>query len=156
MKLFSTVTIVLGATTFASGQTVIMDQIGSMDGSDIASGITGCQDFESAYDIYDIVTADSFTGNGDTISMVEMVLNGWNGFTDPSSVTAYTANIYTDENAAANSLTGDIATEIIDAADATQSPDWTGDGFLISVNTSITDSVGVQLRPCKCSCMNLS
>jgi hypothetical protein len=145
MKLFTTVTLALGASTFASGQTVIMDQIGSMDGSDLSGGITGCQDFEAAYDIYDIVTADSFTGNSDTISMVEMVLNGWNGFTDPSTVTAYTANIYTDENAAAASLTGDIATEYIDAADATQSPDWAGEGFLISVDTSMTSGVGAQL-----------
>ena len=44
------------------------------------------QDFEAAYDIYDIIVADDFTGDGASINMVEMVLGGWNGFVDPSSV----------------------------------------------------------------------
>jgi hypothetical protein len=135
----------LGTVGFAAGQTVIMDQIGSMDGSGIGTNITGCQDFEPAYDVYDIVTADNFVGTGETITVVEMVLNGWNGFTDPSTVAGYSANLYIDELSIAGNLTGDIASEYIDAADATMSGDWAGEGFLMSVNTGMMTTVATQL-----------
>jgi len=131
--------------SFTFGQTVVMDQIGADDGAGIGTNITGCQDFEAAYDIYDIVTADNFTGTGENISMVEMVLNGWNGFTDPSTVTGYTANLYVDENSIASSLTGDIASEYFDAADASMSGTWAGAGFLMSVNTGMSSAAGSQL-----------
>ena len=136
---------VLGTATVATSQTVIIDQIGNMDGSDIGANITASQDFEAAYDIYDIVTADNFNGTIENIAMVEMVLNGWNGFVDPSTITGYTANLYTDENAAAVSLTGDIASEYIDAADVSMSALWQGAGFLMSMNTSIISASGDQL-----------
>ena len=72
---------ILGLSGVAFGD-VMMDQIGPDDGTGVGANITGCQDFEAAYDIYDIATLDNFTGAGEVISMVEMVLNGWNGFVD--------------------------------------------------------------------------
>ena len=146
MKCTGSLFVVLGAvTSVASGQ-VLLDQIGPDDGSNIGGNITACQDFEAAYDIYDIVTADNFsTDAGGTITQVEMVLNGWNGFTDPSTVSGYTANLYVDENSISSSLTGDIASEYIDAADATQSTSWAGDGFLMSVSTTMISVTGTQL-----------
>lgn len=145
MKFITSATIVYGVTTIASGQSVMMDQIGPMDGTGVGTAITGCQDFEAAYDVYDIVTADNFTGAGETISTLEMVLNGWNGFVDPSSVTSYSANLYTSEAALALSLVGDITSEFIDLGNVTLSPDWLGSGFLISANTTMVSNIGTQL-----------
>ena len=72
MKCTGSLFVVLGAvTSVASGQ-VLLDQIGPDSGTDIGTGITGCQDFEAAYDIYDIATLDNFTGAGEEINMVEM------------------------------------------------------------------------------------
>ena len=123
MKLTVNILVALSAATIASGD-VILDQIGPDDGSMVGTAITGCQDFEAAYDIYDIATLDNFTGAGETINMVEMCLNGWNGFVDPSSVHGYTANLYSDPAAAALDLMGDIGSSYSDAADATQSATW--------------------------------
>ena len=86
MKLTGSILAALSATTLASGD-VIMDQIGPDDGSNVGTSITGCQNFEAAYDIYDIATLDDFAADGgEEINMIEMCLNGWNGFVDPSSV----------------------------------------------------------------------
>jgi hypothetical protein len=104
MKSFTYATIVLSTTAIATGQNIIMDQIGPDDASGQGANITGSQDFEAAYDIYDIATLDNFTGDGAAITTVEMVLNGWNGFVDPSSVFAYTANLHSSPAAAAKLL----------------------------------------------------
>ena len=118
MKNFTTCICILGLSGTAFG-VVVMDQIGPDDGSGIGANITGNQNFEAAYDIYDIATMDNFTGAGENINMVEMVLNGWNGFVDPSSVMGYNANLHSAPAAAALSLVGDVATSYADAADAT-------------------------------------
>ena len=76
---------VLAVCAVANGQEIILDQIGDNDGSGIGANIMASQDFEACVSIsYDIVVADDFTGDGGNVSMVEMILNGWNGFTDPS------------------------------------------------------------------------
>ena len=108
MKNFTSCICIMGLSGTAFGS-VVMDQIGPDDGSNIGANITACQDFEAAYDIYDIATMDNFTGAGENVNMVEMCLNGWNGYVDPSSVAGYTANLHSDPSAAAASLTGDIA-----------------------------------------------
>ncbi len=145
MKLYTSVSIVLATTVVANSQTVMLDQIGPMDGTGIGTAIIGNQDMESANDIYDLVAADNFSSGGETISTLEMVLNGWNGFVDPSSITGYTSNIFTSEANLAVSIIGDIASEYIDAANATISPDWLGGGFLVSVNTTMVSNLGSQL-----------
>ena len=43
---------------------VVMDQIGDMDGSGIADNIMASQDFEASFDVYDVVVADNFSGDG--------------------------------------------------------------------------------------------
>jgi len=145
MNLYNTyATIILGTASVASAD-VVMDQVGDMDGSGIADNIMACQDFEADFDVYDVVVADNFSGSGSTIAMIEMVLGGWNGFADPSSIHSYTANIYSSPENAGKTLTGDIATQFIDAADATVSPDWMGANFLVSMNTDLASSSGDQL-----------
>ena len=141
MKNFTTCICIMGLSGTAFG-TVLMDQIGPDDGSNVGANITGCQDFEAAYDIYDIATMDNFTGAGENIAVVEMCLNGWNGFVDPSSVHGYTANLYSTPGAAALDLTGDIDSSYADAADATQSPTWAGAGFVISMPTVMVAAAG--------------
>jgi len=143
MNNFTSCICILGLSGFAFGE-VLIDQIGPDDGSGIGTGITGCQDFEAAYDIYDIATLDNFTGNGENITVVEMVLNGWNGFVDPASVIGYTANLHSDPSAAAVDLMGDIGSSYADAADATQSGTWAGAGFSISMPSAMTAAVGTN------------
>jgi len=122
-----------------------MDQVGPMDGSGIGDNIQASQDFEAAYDVYDVVAADNFTGDGGIINMVEMVMGGWNGFVDPSSVAGYTANLYSNADAAGANLTGDIDSQYVDAADAIVSGDWAGANFLIVLNTGLSSMSGDQL-----------
>jgi len=144
MKNFTTCICILGLSGTAFG-TVMIDQIGPDDGSGIDGGITGCQDFESAYDIYDIATLDNFTAaGGENIATVEMCLNGWNGFVDPSSVMGYTANLYSDPAVAAGDLMGDIGSSYADAADTTQSATWTGAGYVISMPSVMVAAAGTN------------
>jgi len=143
MKNFTTCICILGLSGTAFG-VVVMDQIGPDDGSGVGANITGCQNFEAAYDIYDIATLDNFTGAGENINMVEMVLNGWNGFVDPSSVMGYNANLHSDPAAAATSLVGDVATSYADAADATISASWMGAGYNVSMPSAMTSAAGTN------------
>ena len=141
MKNFTTCICILGLSGVAFGD-VVMDQIGPDDGTGIGVNITGCQDFEAAYDIYDINTMDNFTGAGETINMVEMVLNGWNGFVDPSSVIGYTSNLHSAPSVAALDLIGDVASSYADAADATISATWAGAGFNVMMDTDMMAAAG--------------
>jgi hypothetical protein len=143
MKNFTTCICILGLSGTAFGA-VVMDQIGPDDGSGVGTNITGCQDFEDAYNIYDIATMDNFTGAGENINMVEMCLNGWNGFVDPSSVHGYTANLHSDPAAAALDLIGDIGSSYADAADATQSTTWAGGGFVVAMPAEMTAAAGTN------------
>ena len=141
MKNFTSCICILGLSGVAFGD-VVMDQIGPDDGSGIGTNITGCQDFEAAYDVYDIATLDNFTGAGEVISMVEMVLNGWNGFVDPSGVTGYTSNLHSTPTAASLDLTGDVASSFADAADATTSATWLGAGFNVMMPADMAAASG--------------
>ena len=144
MKNFTTCICIMGLSGIAAAD-VVMDQIGDMDGTGIADNIMASQDFESAYDVYDVVVADNFSGDGSNIDMVEMVMGGWNGFVDPSSVAGYTANLYSGPDAAGATLVGDIASSYVDAADATVSADWMGANFLVGMGTDLASAVGDQL-----------
>ena len=63
-------TIVLGTATVASAD-IVIDQIGGVDGSGIGGNIMASQDFEIAFDIYDVIIADNFSSDGSTITDVE-------------------------------------------------------------------------------------
>ena len=135
---------VLGTTQTALCGGVVMDQIGPDTGTGTGFGQYTCQNFEAGYDIYDVATMDNFTGNGENIYTVEMVLTGWNGFVDPSSVAGYTANLYSDPYEASIDLTGDIATSFADAADCTLSESWNGSGYLISMPSQMITALGTN------------
>ena len=130
---------VLGVSTIASGG-ILMDQIGLDDGSSIdTSNATGSQNFEEAYDVYDLATLDNFTGAGESVTSVEAVVTGWNGYGDISGITGYTVNLHSSTAAAAADLTGDIGSQWVDPADAIISATWTGvGGDLVLFNVALT------------------
>ena len=124
---------------------ILMDQIGPDDGSCIGANIMSSQDFEAAFDQYDAVVGDNFdAAGGINISLVEMILDGWNGFVDPSGVTGYNIGLYTGGAAAALSLIGDIDQQTVDAIDVSQSGSWLGTGFLMGIPTELVTAAGTQ------------
>ena len=146
MKTLCTTLTICGLSGIAYGD-VLMDQIGADDGSSIdTSNMTANQDFETAYDGYDIATVDDFTGAGEAINSVELVMGGWNGYVDISGVTGFTANLYSGSGAAEMDLVGDIASQFVDAADANVSATWAGvGGDLVQLDVSMVAGAGLQL-----------
>ena len=125
MKRTSFATCFLGLAGMAQAQTVVMDQIGPNDCSGVGGSAHASQDFEAAYDGYDVAVLDNFTMPAGTIISVEAVIGGWNGYTGPSPITGYNVEIYSDSANACSDLTGDVASVFVDAADAVINPDWT-------------------------------
>ncbi len=123
---------------------VMVDQIGLDDGASIGTNIIASQNFEEAYDLYDVAALDNFTADGESISMIEMVMSGWNGFSDPSSVTGYAANLYSDPSVAGVDLVGDIDSNYIDTADTSISGSWGGEGFLVEMMTQMVAKSGTN------------
>ena len=115
-----------------------MDQIGPDDGSGIGTNILVAKTLKPCTISTIMLLLDNFTSAGvENIGAVEMCLNGWNGFVDPSSVSGYTANLHSSPSVAAINLVGDIGSSYALAADCTQSATWTGAGFVISMPTSM-------------------
>lgn len=109
---------------------VLLDQIGSHDGSALAGDTYGSQSFIPESDLTAAIEAvDNFTLTSDSqIDAIEFVLDGWNGFHGPEDVAAYTVNIYSDLQAAASNLIGDVLSRtVIPEAD----PTWDGAGWLM-------------------------
>ena len=149
MNTVTTCICVLGLSGIAFGD-VLMDQIGLDDGTSIGTNTIASQNFETSYDHYDVAVLDNFTGDGESINMVEIVLNGWNGFSDPSYITGYTTNLYSDPSVAAVDLAGDIDSNYIDAADASISSAWGGEGYLVEMLTqmlAVSDTNWVSVIP---------
>jgi hypothetical protein len=111
------------------------DQIGAADGSMIGDNITASQIFEAEYTAYDIATIDNFSFESDTtITSIEAVISGWNGYSDISSITNYTVSVYSSTAAAGSNLVGDVYS--VDIA-TPEIPAWTGAGELILLNVNI-------------------
>ena len=121
-------------TAFASAD-VIMDQIGDMDGSSQVANVSASQDFETAYDAYDIVAIDNFTiDTAMNLTSASMVLGGWNGFAGSSGVVAYTVSIFSSTDAAGNSIFGDVLSVYLLAGSqgVTIDTDWAGGGEYVT------------------------
>lgn len=122
---------------------VLIDQIGSLDGGDVGSIVTENQYFETKFSEYDIAAIEKITvAENTTLITVDFVLYGWNGFTDPSSITAFQANIYGSEMDAGKSLIGNQGSQEIDPVDVTFNAEWLGLGMLISAPTDLPLSAG--------------
>ena len=125
-------------TAFASAD-VIMDQIGDMDGGSQGSNISASQDFETAYDAYDVIAIDNFTiDTAMNLTSASMVLGGWNGFAGSAGVEGYTVSIFSSTDAAGGSIFGDVLA--IGFASGSLSADWLGAGELLTF-----DLGGVEL-----------
>jgi len=125
-------------TAFASAD-VIMDQIGDMDGSAQVANISASQDFEDAYNAYDVIAIDDFTiDTAMNLSSASMVLGGWNGFAGSAGVDGYTVSIFSSTDAAGASIFGDVLAIAFGAGDL--SADWMGGGELLTF-----DLGGVEL-----------
>ncbi len=113
---------------------VILDQIGPMDGSGIGDSIPANQYFEPTLSNFDVAVIDNLNlQEQKQIVQAEFVIGGWDGFSDPSSITSYEANVYSSSEAASISLIGDVVTQGFDIADVTIDTDWYGEGFLIAL-----------------------
>ena len=117
---------------------VIFDQIGPMDGSMVEGVFEPNQYFEPKFSDYDIAVLEYIPSDSTLfIANTEFVLGGWNGFVDPSSISAIQSNAYSSPESAAQNLTGDIASHISDFADVTVVEEWLGTGFLLSIPTEL-------------------
>lgn len=122
---------------------VILDQIGPMDGSALGLELSSNQYFESEFSDFNVGVIDNFLLFEETeLASIEMVIDGWSGFNSPATITSYEVNIYSSGDEAAISLTGDIAVQEVSSGDVTQSLDWYGPGFLISVPVQIALPAG--------------
>jgi len=110
---------------------VIMDQIGSWDGANVAAGtISASQDFDE-YGAYDVVAMDNFSASSAmNLSSASMVIGGWNGYAGTDGVIGYTVSIFSSVDAAAGSIYGDVMSLYFDAGAVNS--EWAGDGTLIS------------------------
>ncbi|GMV36703.1 MAG: hypothetical protein AMXMBFR61_12110 [Fimbriimonadales bacterium] len=102
---------------------VIMDQIGP-NNSYQSGNIHASQDFEAAFDAYDIGTLDDFTTTSSAfkVTQVEAVIGFWNGGTGPAGITRYRLEFYSSPAAAGSSLTGDVASLSLAPGSVTVTP----------------------------------
>ena len=122
---------------------VIFDQIGPNDGSQIGAAIATNQYFESGLEPYDIAVIEFFQlASERTLTTAEVVFDGWDGFENPSSITAYQFNMYSEAEIAGESLSGDVYSQTVDPADITISSQWLGAGYLAQLPIDITVSAG--------------
>ena len=111
---------------------VLFDQIGNSDGSSLAGDIYGSQSFIPESNLTAPIEAvDNFTLNTDSqIDAIEFVLDGWNGFDGPDGVVSWTVNIYSDLQAAASNLIGDVLSRTVVPE---VNPTWQGAGWLMNL-----------------------
>jgi hypothetical protein len=95
----------------ALAQVVVLDQIGPDPSATENTGVVAAsQDFEAAFDIYDVGFLDNFMLDTDfTLTSVEAVLGFWNGIADFVNVQSYRVEFYSSPQAAGSNLTGDVA-----------------------------------------------
>ncbi|MCH2134000.1 MAG: hypothetical protein MK116_09655 [Phycisphaerales bacterium] len=105
----------LAMTATADETVTLMDQIGSDDGSAIATSRDYAnQLFESNFAVYDIVATDNFDNSGAaTVTSVEVVIKGWNGYNGLSGIQGLQVNFYNHySEAAENNLLGYVTENI--------------------------------------------
>ena len=117
------------------------DQIGPLDGTLIVEAeTTACQIFEEANEAYNIATLDNFMFDDQvTVTSIETVIDGWNGYNGLDAVTNYTISIYSSVDAAGADLVGDVYS--VDIVEPTF-PEWNGAGTLVELDVIITLPAG--------------
>ena len=92
---------------------VLWDQIGSSTGENLTGDIYGSMHFLPEIPLTsDLAAVDAFTlEQHSTVDAVEFVLDGWSAFDGPADVTNWHVNIYSDLEAAASNLVGNILSQ---------------------------------------------
>ncbi len=131
----------MGGNTVCADVNCGYDQIGMPDGSMIVEAeTTASQIFEAANEAYNIATLDNFTFDSQTtITSIETVIDGWNGYGGLDAVTNYTISIYSSVDAAGADLVGDVYSVDIVTPDF---PNWTGPGSLVKFDMSVALPAG--------------
>ncbi len=94
------------------GGVVLLDQIGPDVSATTGQVIYNSQKFDAANDDADVAALDDFIvpdGPDLTLTCVDTVAGGHNGFDSPANITNYELQIYSSPEAAGMSLTGDVA-----------------------------------------------
>ncbi len=121
---------------------VLFDQI-SADYTDANTYVWDSAQFDSADSAYDINLLDDFTlGANYNLTSIDAAVSGYDGFSSMAGITGYRVEIYSSTAAAANSLTGDIASVTLSANDVNiTSPfsmTWSANGLVhIPVDISL-------------------
>jgi hypothetical protein len=116
------------------------DQIGGSDGGSVGTNTTASQIFEQENEAYNIATLDNFSFTSQTtVTSIEAVISGWNGYSDISSITNYTISVYSSVEAAGADLVGDVYSIGIVTPDL---PAWTGPGELVSFDLDLALPAG--------------
>ena len=126
-----------------AGADVVMDQIGAADGSDMGGSTAASQDFEDAYNVYDIAAIDDFyLGGATSLNSVSFILNGWNGWGGSGGALGYNVNIYSSIESAGANLSGDVAAFTYGVGDAVANGDWGGAGEHLTLDLGGFDLAG--------------
>lgn len=135
--------VILALSPMASAE-VLFDQIGGNDGSALAGDTYSSIHFLPENPLTDDLAAvDAFDlGQRSTVDGVEFVLDGWAAFDGPEDIVNYQVNVYSDLEAAASNLVGDILSF---DSEPVLMEDWTGDGWLIRLPVLFTLDPGNYL-----------
>ncbi len=119
-------------------ETVLLDQIGPDNSATTGQTVYASQIFEPANEPSDIAALDDFDvpAGGATLSCFDAVGGGFNGFTSATNITNYRVEFYSSPEAAANSLTGDVASVPVADAIAVTTFDMSAGHYLVNVDLS--------------------
>lgn len=133
-----------------SGDQVLLDQIGPDFTATAGQGTYASQDFDPANDDSDIAALDDFivpAGPDVTLSCVDVVAGGFNGFDSTADITNFALHIYSSPAVAGMNLTGDVASlasvpvTLVDPFDAVNS------NYIIHIDLAGIPGPAITLSP---------
>lgn len=132
----------LGLAASAHAQLVLMDQIG--DGTAFpGTNAYASQIFEPANSAYNSAVVDDFSvSSAVSITRIDAVLLGWNGFSSFGNIRGYQVNLYSSLAAGQANLTGDVASVYVSAGDTTLTTPFAGQSLQGLVSLPVNIAVG--------------
>ncbi len=134
----------VSAVASTANAAVVLDQIGTQgDGWLVGTSTYASQDFQAQYDQYDTVAMDDFTMPYDgTVTSIEAVVGGWNGFGGAAELLEYHVAIYASPAAAATGLISGAFAYLGVVAPDSYVVDFEGTGDLVQFNTAFALTAG--------------
>lgn len=128
----------------AFGGTPVWDQIGpDSSASDTPANGGASQDFEAAFDGYDVVAIDDFTLSASAaLCSMEAVIQTPTATTTAATPTAYRVEIYSSQAAAGASLIGDVYSVSVPTASVTITEPFGAASALVVIPISTTLAAG--------------